>query len=177
MSWTSRIIAPAAGGTYMWASLLRMVAAIALLMVSATAAVAQKVEFSADMRVLDGTGHTEMFKLYIGNQRVRLDRADSAGEQNGISSLIIEFPNQLLYLLIPQTKMYFRVAGASGMPFYEAAWMFRPQSPAYPCNQWVQEADKRGITLRCKRAGEEHVGGRPTQKWEATSPEGASGFL
>jgi hypothetical protein len=154
-----------------------MAAITALILTSATVALAQKAEFSADMRLLDGTGRTEVVKLYVGNQRARLDRATTAAESNGINSLIIDFYHQMLFLLVPQAKVYLRIAGSAGTPFYQAAWMFRPASPDQPCSQWVAEADRRRITLRCQRAGEDSVDGRTTQKWEATSPQGAHGYL
>jgi hypothetical protein len=155
---------------------LRTASIIALLASSVTVSLAQKVEFSADMRLLDDAGKTESVKLYVGNQKARIDR-DTGGESNGITSMVVDFYNQNLYLLIPQSKMYLRVAGSNGMPFYEAAWMFRPSSSDHPCSEWVAQADRRGITLRCQRAGEDSVDGRSAQKWEATSPEGAHGTL
>ena len=161
----------------MQAWLVRILAATALAALSAGTACAQKTSFSANMRLLDSSGRTEVLKLYVGNQRARLDRADAAAESGGINSLIIDFYHQMLFLLIPQSKVYLRIAGSDGMPFYQAAWMFRPSSPNYPCNQWISEADRRGITLRCQPAGQDSVSGRTTQKWEAVSPEGAHGSL
>jgi hypothetical protein len=55
--------------------------------------------------------------------------------------------------------------------------MFRPYSPKFPCNDWVSEADRRGITLRCKSAGQDTLDGRPTERWDATTPEGGYGSL
>ena len=156
--------------------LLRVVATVLLTMVSSAISFAQKPEFSANMQLVKGTGQTETVKLYVGNQRARLDRIDSAGE-SAIGALVIDFDHQLIYLLMPQSKVYLRIAGSLGTPFYEAAWMFRPYSSEAPCAQWVQQADRRGIALRCQQAGQEDVGGRMTQRWDATSPQGAHGSL
>jgi hypothetical protein len=138
---------------------------------------AQKPEFSADMQLFDPTGGTDTVTLHVGNQRARLDRKGLAGDTNGISALIIDFYHQILYLLVPQAKVYMRIAGSEGTPFYQAAWIFRPPSPEQPCGQWISEADRRRITLRCQRVGEDSVSGRTTEKWEATSPQGAHGLL
>ncbi len=161
----------------MRALFLRVMGTAALVVASATVLPAQKPEFSADMKLLDGNGRTEIVKLYLGNQRARIDRTATPEETNGISSLILDFDNQFLYLLIPKSKVYLRIAGSTGVAFYQAAWMFRPSSTKYPCGQWISEADRRGVTLRCTQAGEDHVNARITQKWDATSPEGAHGSL
>jgi hypothetical protein len=155
---------------------LRTAATAVLVGALATTAAAQKSEFSADMRVLNATGQTETVKLYVGNQRVRLDRTATA-DDNGMNSLIIDFYHQMLFLVAPKARVYMRIAGSEGIPFYQAAWMFRPAAPDQPCGQWVVEADRRRVTLRCQRAGDDTVDGRTTQRWEATSPQGAHGFL
>jgi hypothetical protein len=62
---------------------------------------AQKVEFSADMRILDNTERTQIVKLFIGHKQARLDRPTTEGETNGIGSLLIDFDHQLLFLFIP----------------------------------------------------------------------------
>ena len=158
--------------------LLRLAATTALVLCSMTATLAQKAEFSADMQLLDRTGRTEVVKLHVGNQRAYgLDRTAKPGDANGISALIIDSDHQILYLLVPQAKVYMRIAGSASTPFYQAAWIFRPPSPSQPCGQWITEADRRGITLGCRLAGRDTVSGRTTEKWEATSPEGAHGFL
>jgi hypothetical protein len=137
---------------------------------------AQKTEFSADMR-LDAAGQIQVVKLFVGNQRARLDRTAIAGEVNGISSLLIDFDHQFLYLLATQSKMYMRIAGSNGSPFYQGAWMFRPSSSEAPCGEWVSEANRRGMTLRCQQVGQDRVDGRTTQKWDARIPEGGHGSI
>jgi hypothetical protein len=136
-----------------------------------------KVEFSADMRILAGTGRTQTVKLFVGNMRARLDRQATDDETDGIGSLLIDFDHQFLFLLIPQSKMYLQIAGSNGTPFYRGAWMFRPSSADDPCGGWVSEANQRGITLRCQRAGQDTVNGRPTLRWDATTPDGGHGSL
>jgi hypothetical protein len=144
---------------------------------TAQATYGQKTEFAADMRLVDAAGRTQAVKLFVGNQRARLDRAPISGELNGISSLLIDFDHQFLYLLAPRSKMYMRLAGSNGTPFYRGAWMFRPSSLEAPCGGWVSEANQRGITLRCQQAGQDDVGGRPTQKWDAVIPDGSRGSV
>jgi hypothetical protein len=150
---------------------------LALVVMSAASTSGQKVEFSADMQVLDGTGRTQIVKLFVGNKRARLDRPTTKDETNGIGSLLIDFDHQFLFLLIPQSKMYLQISGSEGTPFYRGVWMFRPSSPDNPCGGWVSEANRRGITLRCQRAGEDPVNGRPTPRWDAAIPDGGHGSL
>jgi hypothetical protein len=142
---------------------------------SSTSTQAQKVEFSADMKILDGSGGTQIAKIYVGNKQARLDRPKD--DQNRIGSLIIDFDHQFLFLLIPESKMYLQIAGSNGTPFYQGVWMFRPSSPDNPCGGWVSEANQRGITLRCQRAGQDDLNGRPTPRWDASIPDGGHGSL
>jgi hypothetical protein len=150
---------------------------ISLVLISAAFTPAQKVEFSADMQVSDSTGRSQNLKLFVGDKRARFDRAPEANESEGIGSLLIDFQNQFIFLLIPQSKMYLQIEGSAGTAFYRGAWMFRPDTPKYPCNGWVSEANYRGITLRCNPAGQDTVDGRPTEKWDAANPEAGQGTL
>jgi len=138
---------------------------------------AQAVEFSSDMRLFSGGGDTQVLKLYVGNKRALIQREESTDNTRGIGSIIMDFDHQLIFLLVPQSKLYLRVTGSQGSPFYNAAWMFRPYNPTMPCDGWVAEADRRGITLRCRPAGQDSMNGRTSQRWDATATNGASGSL
>jgi hypothetical protein len=138
---------------------------------------AQQVQFSADMQVLDGTGRTQTLKLHLGNKRARFDRLKQGNDTNGIGSILIDFQNQFIFLLIPQSKLYLQIEGSLGTPFYTGSWMFRPASPKAPCSAWVSEADRRGISLRCKNAAQDTVDGRLTERWDATTPGAGHGSL
>jgi hypothetical protein len=149
---------------------------ILLFLLSALSTLAQKVEFSADMRVSDGAGRAQTLKLFVGNMRARFDLPKEGNNTSGIGSILIDFDHQSIFLLIPQAKLYLQIEGSAGTPFYSGAWMFRPYSVKYPCNDWVSEADRRGITLRCNSGGQDILDGRPTQRWDATTLEGGHGF-
>jgi hypothetical protein len=155
----------------------RRLATISLLLLSAVSTRAQKVEFSADVQVSDGTGQTQTLKLFVGDKRARFDRVKEGNDADGIGSILIDFQNQFIFLLIPQSKLYLQIEGSAGTSFYTGAWMFRPDPPKYPCNAWVSEADRRGITLRCQSAGQDTIDGRPTQKWDATTTNAGHGSL
>lgn len=155
----------------------RGLAFILLLLMATVATSAQKVEFSADMRVSDGTGRTQILKISVGNMRARFDLPKQENGASGIGSILIDFDHQFIFLLIPQAKLYLQIEGSAGTPFYNGAWMFRPYAAKYPCNDWVSEGDRRGLTLRCKSAGQDVLDGRPTQRWDATTPEGGYGSL
>jgi hypothetical protein len=155
----------------------RRLAIISLLLISAVSTRAQSVEFSADMQVVDGTGRTQALKIFVGNKRARFDLLKQGNDPSGIGSILIDFQNQFIFLLIPQAKLYLQIEGSAGTAFYSGAWMFRPSTPKYPCNAWVSEADRRGISLRCKSAGPDSVDGKPTQKWDATTADSGHGSL
>jgi hypothetical protein len=53
-------------------SLFRGLAAISLFLISVASTSAQKVEFSADIRVSDGAWRTQTLRLYVGNMRATL---------------------------------------------------------------------------------------------------------
>jgi hypothetical protein len=55
--------------------------------------------------------------------------------------------------------------------------MFRRHSPQYPYSDWASEGDRRGITLEPKSGEQDIVNGRPTERWDATTPEGGHGSL
>jgi len=150
---------------------------ISLFLFSAVTALAQKVEFSADMRVSNSAGRTQTLKLSVGNMRARFDVQKQEDDPSGIGSILIDFDHQSIFLLIPQANLYLQIEGSAGTPFYSGAWMFRPYTAKYPCNDWVSEADRRGISLRCKSGGQDVLDGRPMQRWDATTPEGAYGSL
>ncbi len=155
----------------------RGLATISFFLMSAVSTLAQKVEFSADMQVTDGAGRTQILKLFVGKMQARFDLPKQGNDTSGIGSILIDFDHQSIFLLISQANLYLQIEGSAGTPFYSGAWMFRPHSPEYPCNDWVSEADRRGITLRCKRGGQDILDGRPTQRWDATTPEGVNGSL
>jgi hypothetical protein len=158
--------------------IVQQVSKIALLVsITLTAVQAQGIEFSSDMRLFSGTGETQVVRLYVGSKRALIQRDQSKANTGAIGSIVMDFANQFIFLLIPQSKLYLRVTGSQGSPFYNAAWMFRPYNPTMPCEGWVAEADRRGITLRCKPSGQESLDGRPTQRWDATATNGASGSL
>jgi hypothetical protein len=150
---------------------------ISLFLISALWTSAQKVEFSADMRVSSGTGQTQTLNFFVGNMRARFDRPKQGADTSGIGSILIDFDHQFIFMLIPQAKLYLQIEGSAGTPFYNGAWMFRPYSPKFPCNDWVSEADRRGITLRCKSTGQDTLDGRPTERCDASTPEGGYGSL
>lgn len=155
----------------------RRLATMLLLLLSAVPTPAQKVEFSADMQVSDGAGQKQIVKLFVGNKRARFDILKQGNDANGIGSILIDFQNQFIFLLLPQSKLYLQIEGSAGTAFYSGGWMFRPDSPKYPCHAWVREGDRRGISLTCKDGGQDTVDGRPTQKWDATTTGAGHGSL
>ena len=107
----------------------RRLAIISLLLISAVSTRAQSVEFSADMQVVDGTGRTQALKIFVGNKRARFDLLKQGNDPSGIGSILIDFQNQFIFLLIPQAKLYLQIEGSAGTGFYNGAWMLRPSTP------------------------------------------------
>jgi hypothetical protein len=155
----------------------QFLATTSLCLMLAVSTSAQKVEFSADMRVSDSAGRTQTLKVFVGNMRARFDLPKQGNDTSGIGPILIDFDHQFIFLLIRQANLYLQIEGSAGTPFYTGAWMFRPYSPEYPCNDWVSEADRRRITLRCKSGGQVILDGRPTQRWDASTLEGGHGSL
>jgi hypothetical protein len=151
--------------------------ALALFLASSITAADRPIEFSADMVITQPTGQTLVEKLYVGKGRARLDRLGQPGENNRVSSLLMDFDHQLLYLLLPQAKMYLKIMGSNGIYFYRGSYLFRPQTPDTACSDWIPEADSRGVTLHCKEVGQETLDGRLTRRWDATATNGAHGSL
>jgi hypothetical protein len=133
--------------------------------------------FSSNMVITQSTGQIVVEKLHVGKGRARLDRIPQKGETVRVTSLIMDFDHQFLFLLLPDDKMYMQILGSSGMSFYRGARLFRPHTANSACADWIPEADSRGVNLRCVRAGQETINGRTTDKWEATATNGAHGTL
>jgi hypothetical protein len=150
---------------------------LAFCLASTVMAAEKRTEFSADMLIIQTTGQTLIEKLYVGKGRARLDRLGQSSENIRVSSLLMDFDHQLLYLLLPQDKMYLKIMGSNGIYFYKGSYLFRPQTPETACSDWVPEAESRGVRLRCKEVGQETFDGRPTQRWDATASNGAHGTL
>src|ERR1700756_5164829 len=94
---------------------------ILLFLMSALSTPAQKVEFSADMRVSDGTGRAQTLKLFVGNMRARFDLPKEGNNTNGIGSILIDFDHQSIFLLIPQAKLYLQIEGSQMEHHFTAA--------------------------------------------------------
>src|SRR5258708_13521284 len=148
----------------------RGLAIISLFLMSAISTSAQKIEFSADMRVTDSAGRTQSLKLFVGNMRARFDLPKQGDDTSGIGSILLDFDHQSLYLLIPQASVYLQIEGSAGTPFYSGGWMFRPYSAKYPCNDWVSEADRRGVKLGFKNGEQNIADGPPPPKEDTPTP-------
>jgi len=70
-------------------SLFRGLVTISLFLISVASTSAQKVEFSADMRVSDGAGRTQTLRLYVGNMRARFDLLKPENDASGIGSILM----------------------------------------------------------------------------------------
>jgi hypothetical protein len=151
--------------------------ALALFLASSITAAIKETEFSADMVITQTTGETLVQKLYLGKRRARLDRFGQTGENNPVGSLLIDFDHQLLYLVLPQEKMYLKIMGSNGIYFYKGSYLFRPQTPDTACSDWIPEAESHGVTLHCKEVGQETLNGRLSTRWEGTATNGAHGSL
>ena len=91
----------------------RGLAFILLLLMATVATSAQRVEFSADMRVSDGTGRTQILKISVGNMRARFDLPKQENGASGIGSILIDYDHQFIFLLIPQAKLYLQIEGSA----------------------------------------------------------------
>ena len=116
---------------------------LAFCLASTVMAAEKRTEFSADMLIIQTTGQTLIEKLYVGKGRARLDRLGQSSENIRVSSLLMDFDHQLLYLLLPQDKMYLKIMGSNGIYFYKGSYLFRPQTPETACSDWVPEAESR----------------------------------
>ena len=117
--------------------------ALTFLLASSAMAENKKTEFSAEMVITQTTGEALTENLYVGKGYARLDRRGQEGDNIRVISLLMDFDHQLLYLLLPQDKMYLKILGSSGIYFYKGANLFRPQTPDTACSDWVPEADSR----------------------------------
>jgi len=96
------------------------------LLTSAATETDKQTQFSADMVISQNTGESLVEKLYVGRGRARLDRLGQVGDDR-VSTLLIDFDHQLLYLVLPQDKMYLKIMGSNGIYFYKGSYLFQSQ--------------------------------------------------
>jgi hypothetical protein len=99
---------------------------LSLFLISAVLTSAQKVEFSADMRVSSGTGQTQTLKLFVGNMRARFDfpkqgRTPAELAQSSLISIISSYsclfhkPNSICKLKVRQEHHFTTGRGCSDL--------------------------------------------------------------
>jgi hypothetical protein len=155
----------------------RRLAIISFLLISAVSTRAQSVEFSADMRVADGTGRTQALKIFVGNKRARFDLLKQGNDPSGIGSILIDFQNQFIFLLIPQAKLYLQIEGSAGTGFYNGAWMLRPSTPPISLQRMGERGGPARNLVTLQKRGPDSVDGKPTQKWDATTADSGQRVL
>jgi len=99
---------------------------LAALLTSSATETDKQTQFSADMVISQNTGESLVEKLYVGRGRARLDRLGQVGDDR-VSTLLIDFDHQLLYLVLPQDKMYLKIMGSNGIYFYKGSYLFQSQ--------------------------------------------------
>jgi hypothetical protein len=85
--------------------------------------------------------------------------------------------HQFMFLLIPEASPHLQIEGSAVAAFGSGAQMLRRHPPKYLCSDWVSEKDRHGITLEPRNGGLDILNGRPTERWDATTPEGGHGSL
>jgi hypothetical protein len=85
--------------------------------------------------------------------------------------------HQFIFLHIPEANPHFRAEVSIEAALYSGVQMRRRRSPKYLCTDRVLEGDRRGITLEPKNGRLDILNGRPTERWDATTPEGGHGSL
>ncbi|PWT84325.1 MAG: hypothetical protein C5B56_15825 [Proteobacteria bacterium] len=133
-------------------------------------------EFSADMVTHTSSGGTETDKLYVGLNKVRLDRLPVPGSVQHVKTIIIDGDNQVAYLLVPDQNAYVKSKYVAGMAL-DGVTLFRPVDADNPCAGWVDALARNNIELECKKVGVQPVDDRPTVKWDGTTSRGGTGAI
>ncbi len=134
---------------------LSLIVALLTLAAAALAQTPHLTPFSADLSTSSGGGHESTGKIYVGEQKIRMDM-NTPGHSTGI---ITDMATQTSYVLMPQQKMYMEIN--SKMKRDPHTPDLRAYDPSNPC---ATQPD-----MTCKKAGTETVNGRSCDKWEFTS--------
>jgi hypothetical protein len=143
-----------------------------LILVSLLSVAAFAQDFSADMVSTYKQGKPHTSKIYVGNNKMRVE----TGEEERAGAAIIDFSNNTELVVMKQQQMYMQ------MPLHqmtESALTFWRPDPTDACPQWQKLAatfkDAKERIVSCRKVGNDIVNGRPAIKYEGTSSDGKTG--
>ena len=127
--------------------------------------------FSADYATTSANGNLNMAgKMYFSLPRMRMGinsaaSGRQAGPFGGKMGMIVDVPAKMMYMLMPEQRMYMEFRTDQNSPMTQHApkfdEMFRGNDPC---------AGREGAT--CKKLGTESINGRTCDKWEVTPKTG-----
>jgi hypothetical protein len=142
-----------------------------LLAVSSAFAYQAPPPFSADVSTTSATGNLNMTgKMYISLPRMRMDmnnagNGKAAGPFGGKTSMIIDAPAKMMYMLMTEQHMYMEFSMDQNSPMTQRMPKFEDLFKGNdPC------AGREGAT--CKKLGTETVNDRSCDKWLITEKSG-----
>jgi len=109
-------------------------------------------QFSGQARQSAPNGQTRIAKLFVGDNRIRMEY--QRNERNFIE--IYDLADQRIQLLVPQQKIYMQ----RSLPPGQLVNPLLPPVDSNPCTA-IPEG-------RCKKLGSEIIHGRPVSRWEVT---------
>lgn len=133
-------------------------------------------QFSADMVDLRPEARQENRKIYVNNEKIRVESQPAEGGE-GVA-MIWDEANKTRYVLMPSRHMYmdYSPVMASKMPLY---MFWHPSDINNACPDWqkMMEQMKHDKWGTCRKVGSDTVNGRSAIKYEGTNSEGKSGQL
>ena len=131
-------------------------------------------QFSADMVDLRPEGRPNKTKIYVNNDKMRLESQSAEGGEGVV--MIWDEANKTRYMLMPSRRMYMDYSPmmASKMPMY---MFWHPSDINNACPEWqkMMEQMKKDRWGTCRKVGSDTVNGRSAVKYEGTNSEGKSG--
>jgi outer membrane lipoprotein-sorting protein len=126
--------------------------------------------FSADFSTASANGNVNMKgKFFFALPNMRMDMAPSGERQQGPFggriSMIMNTPQKMGYMLMPDAQMYMEFPLDQNNPMAQRMPKFQNFN-GDPCSV----SSEQGAT--CKKLGTETVNGRPCDKWEVTDKSG-----
>lgn len=161
---------------------MKIIACLSILAIVAAVAPGQTHEptpqFSANVVVWNKSGSPAHMKLFVGTKKARLNREQDLSGYHSVQSLIVDSETHTVFLIVPEKKSYVESTKLAA-DLSHGASIFRPKDPTNPCAEWIElERKYNNLQLRCKKLGDETLGGRKTEKWEGSAtPEGGWGNI
>ena len=154
-----------------------VVRCLPLLVCSLMAVTLYAQQFSADMVNLKPDNRSKQAKIYVSNEKMRVEMPPE-GNGSGGGVMLWDTARQTRYILMPERRMYMDYSPIMGSKLPPMVPLWHPSDADNACPEWhklieqMQHKDNWGTR---RKVGTDTVNGRSAIHYEGTSTEGKTG--